>query len=467
MAALVSALIFSASQIAINNLLGDLATSLENSVGDYQIEDQYFNFENSRSDSSIGILLKEIKINTLKIPNHSATMNSKRQIFLSFTNVTLDTTFRWEYGISHLSDYGRAYVNIEEGGIKVTLSVSNSTLFKVSTEKVSLDLDKLKIRVEKDSKVNQNWIFQMFQKEIKDLIEDSFSNLIEDAINEFDLGEMYTKVDDVIAFNYSLTQPPEITEKMLGVMSRGIFVEHDNPNYSPPIPKPDIVNQKIEKGVQIVASDYVANSYTYSAYMAGMLDLNITNDTVSEVFPFGLTTTVVGILIPSLIDEYGTDQPMSIFCSFNDNPLVRFHDSQKWSADVSMTGNVGCEVKVNQDVALLIEAGSFAEGEFTLENWKIKGNIETLKIQKVKIISSTIDVDEDDVETIVNDALDNYRKSLNDGVLNDGISLPKSARFDLDNSKIRTGNGNLIVYMEPRLDVDISELFDFVGARRV
>ena len=467
MSAIVSALILSASQVALNNLLGDFARSIETSYQDFKIEDQYFSYSNSRSNSNLGFLMKEIKINTLKIPNHSATMNSNKEITLSLSEVNLNFTFRWEYSISHLSDYGRAVFEIPSGKILVKLLVSDSTILKVSSKKVSLDMENLNIQVFKDSNVNQNWMFKMFRKEIEDLIEEFVSGLIDDAIDEFNFGNMYMMVDDEIGFNYSMTESPYVSEKLLKLKSRGIFVQDSKPEYNPPLKKPDLYEEDLDKGIEVLASEYSANSYSYAAYMAGRLDLNITNDTVSEVFPFGLTTTVVGIFIPGLIDKYGSDEPMSLFCTFSEYPLIEFFEEKSWSVQTQVSGVLECDVFVNTEAAIIIRGGALANAKLYLEDWKVKGEIKTLQVNEIKVISSSVDVNEAQIQTTVNDALDSYRKSINDDLLSSGIDLPDSSRFDLKSTKVRSGEGFLLFYSEPRLDFSISDLFDFINNRNL
>ena len=460
MSAIISALIFSASQVAVNNIFTDFVNSLEETAPNSNIENQYFSYDNSRMSDNLGFLMKKIKVNSLVIPEHYVSMNSDREILLEMKNVSLSFSFSWEYSINHLSDFGTASVSVKDGGFSTIVQVKDSTLLRFSSKKTKLDLIGMQVLVSRPDGVNQNWLFKMFREEIEDVISELMSGFIEDTINEYNIGSMYYKLDGVdIGFDYSLTESPSISEEWLSFKSKGIFVQDSDRNYNPPIPVPGAVNDEIKEGIQIVISDYLANSLSYSAYVAGLLDLNITNETLPNSFPFELTTTLIGFLIPDLVDTYGLDEPVSLMCSFSDVPLIEFIENQDWSVQLRTNQMAGCVLFVEDEIAFIIE-GMFAfEAQVYLEDWKVKGEISTFELREVTVVSSEIDVNGEDVETTVNDVLETYRKSLNDDVLKNGISLTKDQRFDLTSTKIRSGKGYMLAYLEPRVNFVFDQLF--------
>lgn len=461
MSALVSALILSVSQISINNLLTDFVTSLEESAPNTKINNQYFSYENSRMSDNLGILMKNIKIYYFQIPEHSVSMSSNREINISMKNVSLSFSFSWEYSINSLSDYGEATVSVKDGSMNTVIAVKDKTLLSFYSKKTELDLYGLQILVSRPDGVNQNWLFQMFRKEIEDVISQLASDLVENTINDYSLGDMYYKLDNAdIGFDYSLTESPFISDTMLELKSKGIFVQDSQRNYDPPIPVPSSFESKLTNGMQFVASDYVANSLSYSAFMAGMLDLNLTNQTFAGTFPFELTTTVIGIFIPDLIDNYGLDEPVSLNFAFYQAPLIHFIENLQWSVQMQSSELSRMDLLVNNEIALAIEAMFEFEAQLYLEDWKVKGEILKLEFSNVKVISSQIDVNSDDIQSSVNSVLETYRNSLNNDVLLNGISLGENQRFDLTSTKIRSGDGFVLVYLEPRLNFVFDQLFE-------
>lgn len=461
MSAIISALIFSASQIAVNNIFSDFVNSLEETAPNSKIENQYFSYDNSRMSDNLGILMKKIKVNSLVIPEHSVSMNSKREINLEMKNVSLSFSFSWEYSINHISDFGTASVSVKDGSFSTIILVKDSTLLRFSSKKTKLDLTGMQILVSRPDGVNQNWLFKMFREEIEDVISELMSDLIENTINEYNIGSMYYKLDNLdIGFDYSLTESPYISEDWFSFKSKGIFVQDSDRNYNPPIPVPSSVNEEVKEGIQIVVSDYLANSLSYSAYTAGLLDLNITNETLPNSFPFELTTTVIGILIPGLVDQYGLDKPVSLMCSFSNVPLIEFIENQEWSVQLRMSEMSGCDLLVEDETALVLDAMFVFETQVFLEDWKIKGEIWTLEVRNVNVVSSEIDVNGEDVQSTVNTILDTYRNSVNNDFLKNGIRLPRNQRFDLTSTKIKSGKGYMLAYLEPRLNFVFDQLFE-------
>ena len=103
-------------------------------------------------------------------------------------------------------------------------------------------------------------------------------------------------------------------------------MQKSNPDYNPPIPQPS-PSKILDDGVQIVLSDYSANSLSYSLFAGGYLNFNITNGDLPSDFPIPLTTTTIGFFIPDLIDLYGFGEEITIYCNFDQPPLMKFLNS--------------------------------------------------------------------------------------------------------------------------------------------
>jgi hypothetical protein len=147
--------------------------------------------------------------------------------------------------------------------------------------------------------------------------------------------------------------------------------------------------------------------------------------------------------------------------------LIEFFEEKDWWVQAQGSGVLECDVFVNTEAAIIIRGGALANAKLYLEDWKIKGEIQTLQVNEVKVISSSVDVNEAQIQKTINDALDSYRKSINNDILSSGITLPNSSRFDLKSTKVRSGAGFLLFYSEPRLDFSISDLFDFINNRNL
>ncbi|OMJ69439.1 hypothetical protein SteCoe_32834 [Stentor coeruleus] len=461
MSALITALIFAISEQTVNNLLDDIVISLETNTQNYQIPDQSFELDLA---AIVNFDFTEIYLEKLKITGYQATMISPDSIDLDIESLNLKVSFQYKYELNGLIDKGTGLLEIINTTISTTALSSSQKTVKFSPLNTKVKVHDILIEVNKPDSKNQNWVFAFLKPELKDLISDQVKSIINSGIEAIDLGDMYTSFNNSdLAFNYSLSHPLTITDQMLKGESLGIFIQESNPNYNPPIPKPvDAVITEIE-GIQFVASDYVLNSLSYAAFISGLLNFTITNSNLPQDLPFGLTTTTVGLIIPELIVEYGLGKPVNFSCNFVEPPFMNFVDNNEWSAQIKALGYMECEIFVDNEVALKLGVSVIGDARLYLEEWKIKGTINELKVDKVEVISATIDVNTDDVKDFINSSLETYIKTINDNALKNGIEIPDFGKFDLKDSKVKTGTGFLYLLINPSLSFTLEDLINFLG----
>lgn len=460
MVALISALILAISEQTINNLLKDIVMSIETDSKDYQIPDQFIQVDMERT---LSMLLRDIHIEKFTIAGYEATMISPDSIDLDIKTLNLALSFKYEYAINHLGDQGSARLEILNTTLSTTAVSSSSNTIKLLALNTKVKIGEVFIEVLRSKSVSQNWFFSMFKSDIKDLVSNILKNSLNTAIESINLNDPYIPISDSgIAFNYSLTHPLKVTSTMLQADFLGIFIQDSNPNYNPPIPKPKNFKTTDDQGVQILASDYLVNSLSYSAYMSGLLNFTITSSQLPSDFPFDLTTTIVGVIIPELISEYGLGKPLTFSCIFAQPPELLFIDNPEWSVTLQASGFMECQVIIESDIALLLGISLISDSTFYLDSWKLKGTINDIKVQNIECVAGTIKAETKILKELINTSMKFYMNTLNDNFLAEGIEIPSYGRFNLTDSKMKSGTGYVYLLINPSISFTLDEIINYL-----
>ncbi|OMJ81250.1 hypothetical protein SteCoe_18305 [Stentor coeruleus] len=460
MVALITALIFAISEQTINNLFRDIVVSIEADTKDYLIPDQFIQIDMERS---LSMMLRDIHIEKLTIEGYEATMISPDSIDLDIKTLNLKLSFKYEYAINHLGDQGSARLEILNSTLSTTAVSSDPSTIKFSPVNTKVKIGELFIEVLRPKSVNQNWFFSMFKSDIKDLVSNMLKNSLNMAIESINLKDTYIPISNSgICFNYSLSHPLKVTNTMLEADFLGIFVQDSNPNYNPPIPKPKNFMTTNDQGIQILASDYIINSLSYSAYKLELLNFTITSSQLPIDFPFDLTTTIFGMIIPELITEYGLGKPLAFSCIFAQPPELIFADNPEWSVTVQASGFMECQVLVESDIALLLGISLISDSTLYLENWKLKGTINDIEIKNIECIAGTIKAETRALKEFINTFMKFYIDTLNKSFLDEGIEIPSYGRFNLTDSKMKSGSGYVYLLINPSISFTLEDLINYL-----
>ena len=125
-----------------------------------------------------------------------------------------------------------------------------------------------------------------------------------------------------------------------------------------------------------------------------------------------------------------------------------------------MNGYLICKVLVEVDEALVLGLSVSGNGKFSLENWKLQGEVNYLQVDTIDVIVNKVNADTDNVKEFINSALETYVSTLNDDYFTNGIDLPSNDRFNLNNSMIKSGNGFMYLLVNPKITFEISDLYN-------
>lgn len=455
---LITSIIFALSELTMNNIFNDTISTFVKSTSGYEFPPQFFLIEGGKS---LSLMLRKMQFQELTVSDYEISLISPDTIDVSINEINAVLYFDWEYSIGGISDNGEALISIQGLSFTAEVIMQDQKMVKATAGNVKADIEDLTITIQRPSNLNSNWVFSMFKKDISELLCNSLENSITDVINSLDLSPMYyVLTDSDIAFDYSLSKPPQVTSSMFQLSSLGIFIQDSHPNYNPPIPIPSAATIQTVPGMQFVFTDYTINSLSYSGFVLNYYEFNITNNNLPESFPFTLTTTTLGLFIPGLIDEYGSGKDIEIYCNFQEQPEFRFLEELEWNVQIEMDGYLICKVLVEVDEALVLGMAVSGNGKFSLEDWKLQGEVNYIQVDTIDVIVNKVNADTDNVKDFINSALETYVSTLNNDYFTNGIDLPSNDRFNLNNSMIKSGNGFMYLLVNPKITFEISDLYN-------
>ena len=459
---LVSAMIFALSEFTMNSIFNDTVKSFVASTDDYVFPNEFFQIDQGYMKNPLSIMVKNMEFLSLSIADYEISLLTPDSFDITISNITTSLYFNWEYSLRGMSDHGNAMINIQSMSLSIEIILQNLTYIKTTAGQITSKIKDLTVEIIQPGNSNSNWIFTMFKSDLSNLLTSMLAISIRDAINSFEINPMYLVLNNTdIAFDYSLSKPPQVTASFLEFDSLGIFVQNSTPNYNPPIPPPASTPISSAPGFQVVITDYTLNSYSFSAFTSGYLGFNITNSNLPATFPIKLTTTVFGFFVPELIDTYGLGKDIEIFCSFKQPPQIRFINESSWNLELAAEGYLICKIIVDytqEALVLGLEISGDLQGY--LQNWVAKGQIHLLQVDQLDVITNNANADTSTLKNAINAALTTYITSVNIDYLEKGVELPTSARFNLSDAEAYTGNGYLYMLINPKVTVTIADLYN-------
>jgi LBP / BPI / CETP family, C-terminal domain len=459
--ALISAMIIAISEITLNNIFNETLTSFVESYQNYEFPNQFYSMDASYISFPMFILFKNIKMTGLSVSDYEINYLEPNAIDITIDNINFVLEFSWEYVNSHVSDSGKGKIKVTSMAVFLETVLSNANTIQISPGDIQVNIPNLDVSLVQPNSVNSDWVFKMFKKDIGDYISRYIINTLNSTISAYDAGDMYGVIAGYdIAFNYSLSKPLYVFPDLIQAESLGIFIQPSAPNYNPPIPTGSLPVTSGIEGIQMVLTDYTANSLSYTAHKGNYLNINISNSNLPPDFPFPLTTTTVALIIPGIVQTYGFNKDINVTCSFKEPPVVRFLNTTEFNADVSINGYMQCGVYIETVKAFLFGLQLSGGARLYLDNWKLKGQISRAEVEKIDVIESSMDIDTLTLKNTVNAALTAYIASLNSAYLDNGILLPESTRFNLTETKIMTGDGYLYLLSRPKVTIRLEDFYN-------
>eukprot|EP00761_Pharyngomonas_kirbyi_P008633 gb/GECH01008645.1/.p1 GENE.gb/GECH01008645.1/~~gb/GECH01008645.1/.p1 ORF type:complete len:401 (+),score=110.48 gb/GECH01008645.1/:1-1203(+) len=268
----------------------------------------------------------------------------------------------------HLNGTGTADAEAEHTSIDVAVAVdvdpsSGRPSLKTKHAKVSFGSFKITLKGGVEA-----WLLDLlekiFQKKIQNSIEKQLSSAISKVIDQtankaLKSLNLVQPIDDTAEVDFSICGE-HITSSSMTFGTRGEFLQRSNPVPAPfpSKPLPDAVNNRM---VQMMLSEFSANSAAYVYWRAGKLEYVMQQKDLPPEIPLKLNTTSFKFLIPKLYKQY-PNRPMQL------NITAPVTPKTKITADglsVSLVADMHVQVITNNSSS-------------TVSPWHRSGNEDTL-----------------------------------------------------------------------------------------
>lgn len=260
--------------------------------------------------------------------------------------------------------------------------------------------------------------------------------------------------------NYTLPEAPQIEMDALIISSYGLIVNAEHPDVNPPIPKPVTLPQfnPNDMEIQLAVTEYTINSGLYAAHTGGDIQYFIPSEAVPSNPFFKLNTTDLDALLPGIKKTFGPNKKCDITCKSKEAPLFDFFNPTTKYPGGKFQGYVSLECSVSvrdQGVAISLLTQTDVVGSVYLESWVIKGTVESLLIDDIKVENNNIgdEIDADSLKGALNLAIGFALPTIDKQILGPGIPLPAIEGVDLRQSSIKMYDGYILVQATPSYGV--------------
>ncbi|CAK8677703.1 unnamed protein product [Clavelina lepadiformis] len=232
-----------------------------------------------------------------------------------------------------IKDHGRfeAKANGINIDLTVMFNVDSQGKPQVSAGNCRVDIGGFSVKVHGGASWLYNLILDLAKSSIKRSLQKQICPSVRKAIDiqaEKALHDLQVTANIFknINVDYSLVGEPNMTSNSLSQGIKGIFYPKENPEIKFPFPPPVISSpfKANNKMAQVVVSTYSANTFMYSAWKSGLMDIWITKAILPEKFAkYNLTTDLIAPLVPGFKKFPG--RPLKLRLTATNFPQVIIH----------------------------------------------------------------------------------------------------------------------------------------------
>lgn len=187
-----------------------------------------------------------------------------------------------------------------------------------------------------------------------------------------------------------MTNDPYIKEDALIVSVDASIYEKENINQSIPIPSPIDIQPIVqnEKLLQIIFTDYIFNSFSYSFFKSGKLSNIIINPRIFNKIDLNVLT--FSIFWPRLLLKYKFNRAVKFDCGCLSYPIFNIKEG-----NLEVESDIGCDMIVKNvegedDVAFKVKMKIFFAAYLLVDKGKIKIQINSAKLSEFTTLESSI-----------------------------------------------------------------------------
>jgi len=296
----------------------------------------------------------------------------------------------------------------------------------------------------------------IIQKEVGQLIQKAVNDNLNKILQT--LPFVAPIIKNKMEIDYSLASPIEFGSNYLSLPLNGEFYEIPQHQECPATryPIPSVVSDSM---LQIVLSDYIANSAGFAFQNLGVLEVNITQNEIPSWSPIGLNTTDFRFILPQLYNQFPNDG-MLLNLVGESPPFSVFSES---GCIVSVYGFLNTFVLQNNGLVLAFTLNGTVTMNATVAITDSNRIVPTLYLLEVNFSLYQSEIGPFDVsvlDSLLNTLFADGVIPIINGLISVGFPIPVIANVQLTNTQIGWGNHFLfvstdVIYVQPTTSVPI------------
>eukprot|EP00761_Pharyngomonas_kirbyi_P011710 gb/GECH01011736.1/.p1 GENE.gb/GECH01011736.1/~~gb/GECH01011736.1/.p1 ORF type:complete len:492 (+),score=93.38 gb/GECH01011736.1/:1-1476(+) len=271
------------------------------------------------------IHLDHFNVHSLSVSNHSPD-----QVIAHISGLDVRVSLHWHYKqkhFPHISGSGKADASSSgaSSSVPVTVTFNKNGKPEVSVSDVHVSLGHFDVHIHGGFEAwLLNLLKDLFKDNIKHSVESSIRDTVKSSVNQLASKalsslDLLQKVDDIAEVDFSFCSE-DIDSKHISFGTKGEFYLRSHPTEAP-YKAPSLPNSVNDKMVQLLFSEFVANSAGYVYHNGGKLQYLLTQKDLPSNSPINLNTTDFKTLIPKLYAKL-PNAPMQVNISTSKPPTT-------------------------------------------------------------------------------------------------------------------------------------------------
>lgn len=418
-----------------------------------------------KSYFTLTLQVRELKFSELSVnaKDSKVTFVSPNRIQVDMKQLTGAASFRWLYDTPMGNDEGIGKLALIDAYSSLIISLAEAEgRLIVTVEDAVASIGDINIEFSNNPTAEtMNWVVNSFKFDIQEALLKQLNTSLGEETQEF-FDYIFQGPSTVIPFgdgsplgiDYALPKAPLVSNSYIEVYSLGVIVELDQPNSEPPIDLP-VELPAFRQGdgqIQVSVSEYTLNSGLYATVNSDKAKFTITNEMLPSIVR--LNTQTLENFLPGIKQKYGDNKDCELQCTVAEYPTVNLMPDSVVGTSTFVCGVYVIKAK---ETAVELSLTTNFKGSFSIEDWKVVGKIDSIEVEAIDLISSTIDnlSTTGDLKNLLNTALKISLITISSSIFGQGIPLPTFKGLNVEDSKLEIHEGFLQIETTPQYDFSV------------
>ncbi|XP_062897582.1 bactericidal permeability-increasing protein-like [Mobula hypostoma] len=390
-----------------------------------------------------------MRINSFGLPVSDIGLIPNTGVKFSIGKAHISISGNWHVKFGLIHDRGTFDLNINDLSAIFSVGVSLSSSHPMITDQgCDARLENFGLNLHGGG----SWFYKMFLGKVKDLIRrivpqklcSEFRDAVGTAETFIQTKKVSWQLDKYVELDYSLVGEPEITTDFIEFPIKGELYDVQHHTEAPFTAQLFNLSNTTDQMLMVGLSEYTVNTGGFAYFIAGALQINITDDMIPKDLPFHLNTSSFEILLPKVAKKY-PNLLMKIVMGASKQPVVKFVPG-KFTSNIFTAAHVFA-VLPNNSLADLFLLGVTASvfGKMYISQGRVHGSVSLNSVDVVLEETKVGTVPTKTFETILKLGLQKFVIPKINAKLKKGFPIPKTEKISLINPFLAIEQGLILI----------------------